>query len=103
MNNARYIIQVSKGIIRERRVRRSVMSAGLVVAAALAFLGAWLLDGWLREHVVAFLFYWGACVWVTVLVLLLALYDMLAVRAEWRREKRRLERESMERSDEDAR
>ena len=57
------------------------------------FLGATFLDGWLREHPLLFLFYWLACAWGTLTAVLLALYDMLVIRADARREKRRLAKE----------
>ena len=59
-------------------------------ALVMLFFGATFLDGWLREHPVLFVFYWLACAWGTLTAVLLALYDMLAIRAEVRRERRRL-------------
>ena len=54
------------------------------------FFGATFLDGWLREHPVLFVFYWLACAWGTLTAVLLALYDLLAIRAGVRRDRRRL-------------
>ena len=59
-------------------------------ALVLLFLGATFLDGWLREHPVIFAFYWLACAWATLTSVLLALYDLLSIRAGVRRERRRL-------------
>lgn len=64
------------------------------------FFGATFLDGWLREHPVLFIFYWLACAWGTLTAVLLALYDLLALRAEARREKRRLAKEILEKENE---
>ena len=60
------------------------------------FFGATFLDRWLHEHPVLFICYWLACAWGTLTAVLLALYDILAIRAEVRREKRRLGREILE-------
>ena len=89
----KFIIQISKGIIRDTATRRSAMFYALLVALSMLFVGSVLIDRWLREHVVFFLAWWGACAWLTVLAVLLALFDMLVVRAAARRERRRLERE----------
>ena len=65
-------------------------------ALVMLFFGATFLDRWLREHPVLFLFYWLACAWTTLTAVLLALYDLLAIRAEVRRERRRLASEILE-------
>ena len=59
----------------------------------LLFAGATFLDAKLREHVWVFAGYWFACAWLTIAALLLALYDMVAIRAASRRERRRLDAE----------
>ena len=89
----KFIIQISKGIIRDTRMRRSAMFYSLLVALCMLFAGAVLIDGWLREHIFVFLVWWAACAWLTLLAVLLAIFDMLVVRAAARRERRRLERE----------
>ena len=87
---APFIILVSKGILRDRKVRRTVLFWLIVMALGLLGLGAFLLDTWLSQHIVMFLLYWGACLWLTATSLLLALYDLLAIRTEARRERARL-------------
>ena len=86
----RFIIPFTRGIIREQNVRRSAMFFVMLCALVMLFLGATFLDGWLREHPVLFVLYWFACAWATLTAVLLALYDMLAIRAASLRERRRL-------------
>ena len=43
-----------------------------------------------REHPLLFLAYWAICAWVTLLAVLLALYDVLKVRATAQRSQREL-------------
>ncbi len=62
-------------------------------ALVLLFGGATFLDGWLRARPLLFLLYWAACAWITLLAVLLAVFDMLVVRARARSERRRLEAE----------
>ena len=93
MNNAKFIIQVSKGLIRDQRARRLVMFYSVIFALVLIFAGSTFLWSLLREHPFVFLIYWAGCAWITLLAVLLAFYDMVKVRAEVRRERRRLERE----------
>ena len=99
----RFIIQVSKGLVREQSARRSVMFFAVIAALVLLFLGATFLDRWLREHPLIFLIYWAACAWVTLLAVLLALFDLLMIRAAAAREKRELARRLREGRDLDGR
>lgn len=65
----------------------------MLAALVLLFFGTTFLDGWLREHAVLFILYWFACAWLTLTAVLLALYDLLTIRATTRRERRRLAEE----------
>jgi hypothetical protein len=89
----RFIIHLTRGLIREQRTRRSVMFFGMLGTLVWLFLGATVLDAWLRERPFLFVLYWLACAWVTLLVVLLALFDLLMVRAAARRERRRIAQE----------
>lgn len=86
----RLIIPITRGIIREQRVRRSVIFFVMLGALAMLFVGATFLDHWLREHPALFVLYWFACAWATLTAMLLAFYDLIAVRAANARERRRL-------------
>jgi fatty acid desaturase len=95
VNNARFIIQISKGLIRDQRARRTLMFYNVLAVLVLIFMGATFLWSWLREHPLIFIGYWGLCAWLTVLAMLLALYDLAKVRLEAKRERRRLEEECL--------
>ena len=91
----RFIIHFTRGLIREQRARRTVMFFAMLGALVWLFLGATFLDASLRERPYLFFLYWLACAWVTLLVVLLALFDLLMVRAAARRERRRLAEEML--------
>ena len=98
MNHPKFIIQVSKGLIRDQRARRTLMFYTVLVALVLLFAGSTFLWSLLREHLFVFIAYWAGCAWLTLLAVLLALYDMVKVRTDVRRERRRLERELTEKA-----
>lgn len=77
------------------------MFYSLLAALVLLFAGATFLDTWLRARPLLFLLYWGACAWITLLAVLLAVFDMLVVRARARRERRMLESEYLQEIDDD--
>jgi hypothetical protein len=91
----RFIIHFTRGLIREQRARRTVMFFAMLGTLVWLFLGATFLDAPLRERPFLFILYWLACAWVTLLVVLLALFDLLQVRAAARRERRRLAAEML--------
>ena len=99
MNNAKFVIQVSKGLIRDQRARRTLMFYTVLISLVLLFAGSTFLWGLLRDHPFVFLAYWAGCAWITLLAVLLAFYDMVKVRGEVRRERRRLERELVEKAE----
>ena len=75
------------------------MAISLGITLGLLFCGMTVLRGWLdpHEHPGRFILYWLICGWQTLLALLLALLDVLMVRAQARaarkalREKAKLE------------
>jgi MFS family permease len=89
------ITQISRGLIREQRTRRLLMFYGLIAALVMLFIGS-VIFSWLREHPLLFLFYWGACAWITLLAMLLAIFDLLMVRAAAKSARRQLEHEYLE-------
>ncbi len=74
-------------ILHTRVMRRKVLLQLVVVLLVLVVLGAWPLAGWLSGNMWLFLLWWGASLFYGLMVILLAIYDMLAVLKE--------ERESM--------
>jgi len=65
----------------------------VLAALLMLFLGSTLLDPWLREHLLLFLAWWAACAWITLLAVLLAVFDMLLIRAAGRRARQDLAKE----------
>jgi hypothetical protein len=90
----RAILLLSKGVLRDTRLRRNVMLWVMVAAMVMLFLGAWLMsDDWARKHVFLYFAYWAACGWLTLTGLLLAMFDMLVIRAAAKAMRRRIEQD----------
>ncbi|GEM_PF-1422394 len=92
-HSARLVIAITRGLIRSQRTRRMTMFVMVMIALVLLFCGATFLSGLLAEHPFAFVIYWAVCAWLTLCAVLLAIFDMLAVRAMALRERRRLKEE----------
>ena len=88
----RTIILVTRGILLDPRVRRWAMFVLLMGAMLMVFAGTTFLAGDLSMPW-GFIIYWGICGWLTFASLMLAFWDMLLIRVEARRERRRLEEE----------
>ena len=90
----RTILLLTKGIMRDQRARRSMMFWIMMTALVMLFLGSWLLtDKWARENPWLFIGFWVVCGWLTVTGMLLALLDILALRAAQRAARRVLEKQ----------
>ena len=76
---------------------------GVILAVLMLFSGATFLASVLnpREHPGWFIVYWLACAWVTVTVVLLAIFDLLMVRIQARAERRGLSRSLTEKQSAD--
>src|SRR5205814_10239229 len=85
-----FTVQVTRGLLRDERSRRKTMGISLLIAVIMLGAGLTVLRPWLnpREHSWRFIFFWFACAWETLLVLLLALLDLLLVRAQARAARR---------------
>jgi hypothetical protein len=83
---APFAIHATRGLLRDQKSRRRTMAVTTAVALILLVTGLTVLRPWLdpHEHPARFILFWLACVWETVLVILLALYDLLLTRAEER-------------------
>jgi hypothetical protein len=97
----RFIIQVTQGLVRDERTRRTTMAIVIVVAVVMVAVGLTGLRSWLepKEHTGRFILFWFACAWVTLTGSLLALLDLLMVRAKARRARKVLREEALKRSD----
>jgi len=81
-----FTIHATRGLLRDGRSRRKIMAVSLLVAVLMLVAGLTFLKPWLdpHEHPWRFILFWFACAWETILVLLLALLDMLLIRAQAR-------------------
>lgn len=77
---------LARAILQDRTMRRRVINRFLLLLLIVFSLGLWGIDGWLQEkgHLWRFLLYWGGCGALTVFLLILAIYDALAVIREER-------------------
>jgi hypothetical protein len=88
----RAILLLTKGVLRDTRLRRNMMLWLMLAAMVMLFLGSWLMpDEWARRHVWLYFAYWAACAWLTLTAVLLAVFDMLVIRATARAMRRRIE------------
>jgi len=99
-----FTVQVTRGLLRDERSRRRTMGISLLVAVLMLVAGLTVLRPWLNphEHPWRFVFYWFACGWETLLVLLLALLDLLLVRAQARAARRAFQEELSQRTTPDS-
>jgi hypothetical protein len=90
---AQFTIHATRGLLRDERARRTIMSMSLLAAVIMLVAGLTVLQPWLNphEHPWRFILYWFVCAWDTLLVLLLALLDMLLIRAQARAARRAMQ------------
>jgi len=84
------LLQFVRGLIYDQNTRRGAMFVVLLSAMLMVFAGGTFLSTALLSRPLIFLTYWGACAWLTFCAILLALYDLLALRRRAREERRRL-------------
>jgi protein-S-isoprenylcysteine O-methyltransferase Ste14 len=96
---ASFVVHATRGVIRDQTTRRKTMFILLVAALVFLFGGSTFLSSILspREHPGWFIFYWFVCGWLTLTAMLLALFDLLAVRAQARKAEKLLRDELPER------
>ena len=87
-----FVVHATRGVIRDQTLRRKTMFVLILIALLLLFAGLTFLQGTLnpREHLLWFGFYWLICLWMTLTAMLLALFDLLTVRREARKERQML-------------
>ena len=92
-----FTIQATQGLLRDKRHRRVIMAGSLGMTILFIVCGLTLFSGWLdpHEHPVRFILYWLMCGWQTLLALLLALLDILMVRAEAQAARKTLREEAL--------
>jgi predicted membrane protein len=90
-----FIVHATRGVIRDQTMRRKTMFVLLIVALVLLFSGSTFLATTLnpREHLFLSILFWAVCLWLTLTAMLLAVFDVLVVRAQARRARKLLHRE----------
>ena len=92
-----FVAHATRGVIRDQRTRRKAMVFCLAIALLMLVAGFTVFQTILnpREHPWFVILFWIACVWMTFTATLLAIFDLLIIRAEARRAQRAL-REKLE-------
>ena len=85
-----FVVHATRGIIRDQNTRRWTMFGTLLVALLFLFAGSTLLQSILHAHPVWFVVFWFFVAWLTLTAILLALFDLLIVRAQARATKKTL-------------
>lgn len=75
---------IARAILHDRAARRNIIGWILMTALGMIALGLWGIDGWLGSSLWWFAAWWGVVAILTLLVMLFALYDALAVLREER-------------------
>lgn len=75
---------IAGGILHDRAQRRKVLGGFAFAMLGMLAFGLWGIDEWLKESILRFGLYWGACGLLCVFVLLFALFDILATLKEER-------------------
>jgi protein-S-isoprenylcysteine O-methyltransferase Ste14 len=97
---APFAIHATRGLLRDQTSRRRTMAISIAVAVILLVAGLTVLRPWLdpHEHPWRFILFWLACAWETVLGILLALFDLLLMRAQERAARKALREQIAARS-----
>src|SRR5215471_11635812 len=82
-----FVVHATRGVIRDQRTRRKAMVVLLALAVLMLLAGFTLFQSALnpREHPWFVILFWVICVWLTFTALVLAIFDLLMVRAEARK------------------
>jgi hypothetical protein len=90
---ASFAAHATRGLIRDRALRRRLMFVLTGVALLLVVAGSTLMPISAADHPVFFIGYWFVCGWITLTALLVALFDILMVRRESRAQRKELQRD----------
>jgi len=77
---------IARGIALDQTARRRAMFILTIISLLMVFIGAVPLWPVFVEHPLFFAIYWLICAWLTVCVILLAIYDLIIVRKRHRQE-----------------
>jgi hypothetical protein len=79
------ISRIARAILHDRSARRRLLGWLLMITTGMLAAGLWWIPGWLEESLLRFAGWWLVCGAVTGVLLLFALYDVLAVVREEKR------------------
>ena len=98
---ASFAIHATRGLLRDQNARRRTMFGLVCAALVLLFCGATFLAQILdpKQHPGWFIVYWAVCGWITATAVLLAIFDLLLVRAQGRALRRGLAEKLADSSD----
>ena len=75
---------LAKAILHDRVQRRKWLGRWLLLTMAWMAVGLWVVDGLLTKNPLMFLLWWGFCFLLACVLVIFALYDVLAVMREER-------------------
>ena len=75
---------LARAILHDRAERRKWLGRMVLLPLAMMAIGLWVIDAWLWQSPLRAILWWGGCAFATLVVLLFALYDALAVVREER-------------------
>ncbi|MEO7098368.1 MAG: hypothetical protein ABI162_03320 [Luteolibacter sp.] len=75
---------LARAILHDRKERRKWLGRMMLVPILMLAIGLWGISGWLAASPMRFLMWWGGCGLATLVMMLFALYDALAVIREER-------------------
>lgn len=78
------ILGLARAILHDRTLRRKLLARLLALDMAVLAIGLWVVNRWLAGDPARFALWWLACGVLTVVLMLFALYDALAVIREER-------------------
>ncbi len=88
-NPIRLAVDIATGIAFDQRTRRRAMFVLTLTALVILFVGTTFLWPVFPAHPLFFAIYWLVCAWITVCVMLLSIYDLIAVARTNRRDRRK--------------
>jgi len=77
-------VAIARAILHDRTTRRKWLGCGALLMLGVFALGLWGIDGWLGQSPLRFIIWWLGCAALTIIIMLFALYDALAVIREER-------------------
>jgi hypothetical protein len=78
------VVAISRAILHDRSTRRKWLGSAAFVMLGLFALGLWGIDAWLETSWIRFGLWWLGVTFLTLMVMLFALYDALAAIREER-------------------